>query len=80
MANDAGGDALTLIAQALDTTLNGPAPMPQTIGFVLLTYPFGSPGRTVISYVSNSDRDTVKLALRQLLARWDGQPEVVGHG
>ena len=60
------------IAKALDATLNGD--LPRKIGFVVLTFPFGdAPGRRV-NYVSNAERADIVTSLKEIVARFEGQP------
>lgn len=45
--------------------------LPPGWGFALLTFPMGE-GDGRMNYISNAERDTMRDAMRELLARWDG--------
>jgi len=61
------------LAAGLDETLNGPNwRNERKVGFVLLTFDFGN-SKNGVNYVGNGDRDEVRLALTELLARWEGR-------
>jgi hypothetical protein len=62
------------LAAVLDETLNGKSG-PKRVGFALLTYNFGEPlnGTGQVNYVGNGQRDDVRAALKELLARWEGR-------
>jgi hypothetical protein len=68
------------MARFLDTVLNGPAKgKERTMGFVLLVFPFeGRDGRC--NYISNgANRDDIVTMLKEQVARFEGQPEMVGR-
>lgn len=66
-------------AEALDRFFNGKAPRGERkIGFVLLTFPFGEVRDGRVNYVCNGDRQEVAIALRELLARWEGRYQEPG--
>ena len=62
------------LAKGLDEILNGKG-KPKRIGFALLTYNFGEKleGTGRINYVGNGQREDVLVALKELLARWEGR-------
>lgn len=67
------------LAEGLDQVLNGaPPPPPQTWnkrwGFVLLTAEFGKIEDGRVNYISNGEREDMVAMLRELLARFEGQP------
>ena len=64
----------------LDDVLNGAdARTPQAKnGLVLLVFPFGATGERV-NYISNCQRKDVLVALKEIVARFEGQPRVVGR-
>lgn len=69
---------LQSIAQAIDSTLNaGKSGTDRKVAFVLLTYNSGAPGQG--NYVSNADRKEMLVAMKEMLARMEGQAEQVGH-
>jgi len=57
------------LAKVLDDALN---PEERKVGFVLLTYNFED-GTGRVNYIGNGDRDDVRVALKELLARWEGR-------
>ena len=58
------------LARFLDKVLNGAAePKVRTVGFCLLVFHFGDPGRC--NYVSNTQRDDVIRLLREQLAKFE---------
>lgn len=63
------------LASGLDLILNGPAiGKERTVGFALLVYPFGDkPDKGNINYVGNGAREDVLIALKELVARWEGR-------
>lgn len=48
-------------------------------GFVLLVFPFGDAGSGRINYISNGDRANVVTALKEIVARFEGQAEMTGR-
>lgn len=72
---------MTAIAMAIDEVFNPGQKAPnKTVGFVLLTFPFGShDGRC--NFLSNgADRQDIVTLFKEMIARFEGQPEVKGHG
>jgi hypothetical protein len=68
------------IAQVLDKTFNGDAKgADRKTGFVLLVFPFGSAdGRA--NFISNgADRRDIVTLMKEMTARFEGQPEMEGH-
>ncbi len=76
------------LAAILDEAFNGKDAMPHAlhkedkrkVGFVLLTFPFGNTtGRC--NFISNgaNRRDLVNL-FREMIQRFEGQPEATGNG
>jgi hypothetical protein len=43
------------------------------IGIVILTFPFGDVKDGRVNYIGNGQRDEVRVALKELLARWEGR-------
>jgi len=71
---------MNAVAEALDITFNGRAGGPdREIGFVLMVFPYGENiGRC--NYISNgADRKDVVALMKEMIARFEGQPEVEGH-
>ena len=51
----------------------------RNVGFALLFFPLGEPNETNVNYVGNCERETMLVALKELVARWEGQPKVSGR-
>lgn|SRR4051812_21926604 len=68
------------ITQALDEVFNGGAKGDdRQVGFVLMTFPYGNvEGRC--NYMSNgADRKDVVTLMKEMIARFEGQPEMKGR-
>lgn len=68
------------LARGIDAILNGNQKGPdRAIGFVLLFFPFGDrDGRC--NFLSNgADRRDVVILMKEMIARFEGQPEVTGQ-
>jgi hypothetical protein len=73
-------DKMTAVVQALDQTFNGKVGGPgRKVGFVLMMFPFGDhSGRC--NYMSNgADRQDVVTLMKEMIARFEGQPEMTGR-
>ena len=70
-------EMLQAMAKVLDETLNGDK-RPRKNGFVLLVFPFDGPEGARTNYVSNANRDDIIVALKEIVARFEGQAEVKG--
>jgi hypothetical protein len=71
---------MNAIAEALDDVFNPGQKAPnKTVGFVLLTFQYGShEGRC--NFISNgADRKDIVTLFREMIARFEGQPESQGH-
>ena len=69
------------VAEALDEAFNGTSKHPhKEAGFVLLVFPYGShDGRC--NYISNgADRKDIVTLFKEMIARFEGQPEMTGRG
>lgn len=68
---------MNALAYSLDDIFNGDAE-PKKVAFVLLVTEFGEmAGR--VNYISNGDRKDVVTMLKEITARFEGQPEVKGN-
>jgi hypothetical protein len=67
-------DMMNVLAEVLDDTLNG-TERPKRVGFALLTYKFGEDlkGTGRVNYIGNGQRSDVLVALKEVLARWEGR-------
>jgi len=70
---------MNTLAMTLDELFNGEATGDdRETGFILMVFPFGNnEGRS--NYISNADRAGVVTMLKEQLARFEGQPEIVGR-
>jgi len=76
-------EAMNVAAVTLDSFFNGQdggkVTLPRKVGFVLLVFPFeGHKGRC--NFISNgaNRRDVVTL-MKEMIARFEGQPEIKGR-
>ena len=77
-------DQMNALARAIDELFNPETHSPKLhgkpdkreTGFFLAVYPFGDQGR--FNYISNCDRNDVVVLLKEMLARFEGQPEISG--
>lgn len=65
------------IAKVVDEVFNGQGP--KKVGFVLLIAPFDGPEGARTNFVSNSKREDVLVMLKEVVARFEGQPEIKGR-
>lgn len=72
---------MNAVAQALDVAFNGDKHgADRPTGFVLMVYPFGNVGTGRCNYISNgADRKDVVALMKEMIARFEGQPEMVGR-
>jgi hypothetical protein len=70
---------MVAVVQALDEWFNGKVGGPdREIGFVLMVYKFGAAGRC--NYASNGvDRRDIITLMKEMIARFEGQPEMTGR-
>jgi hypothetical protein len=71
-------EAMNAIAGAIDNALNGNA-CPKQVAFVLLVMPFDGPEDARTNYISNARREDVLVMLKEVTARFEGQPEQSGR-
>ena len=71
---------MNAVAHGLDKIFNGEehAKDPK-VGFVLLVFEFGEIFDGRVNYISNGHREDVVTAMKELIARFEGQPETQGH-
>ena len=70
-------DPMQTMAKAIDTALNG---RHRRFGFTLLIFPFEHEVGSHVNYVSNCDRKDMVAALKEIVAKFEGQGSQVGHG
>jgi len=66
------------LAKGLDDILNGNV-LPKKNGFVVLVFPFDQVEGARTNYVSNCDRRDIIAALKEVTARFEGQPHQTGR-
>jgi len=75
-------EKMQAVAAALDELFNGEAKgMHRPTGFVLMVYPFADfdKGDSRCNYISNgADRKDVVTLMKEMIARFEGQPEQQG--
>lgn len=74
-------EAMNAVARGLDKIFNGETTGPdRKTGFVLLVFPFGDEGKGRCNFISNgADRRDVVTLMKEMIARFEGQPEVSGR-
>jgi len=72
---------MNAVAQGLDEIFNGKVKGPaRETGFVLLVFPFGSTETGRCNFISNgADRRDIVTLMKEMIARFEGQPEVSGR-
>lgn len=71
-------DLMQSMASALDQVLNETG-KPKKNGFVLLVFPFDEPEGQRTNYVSNGQRQDIIVALKEIVSRFEGQPQQSGR-
>lgn len=71
-------ELMRAMAESLDEVLNG-ATGPKKNGFVLLVFPFNGPDGQRTNYISNGKREDIIVALKEIVARFEGQPRQSGR-
>jgi hypothetical protein len=74
-------EKMNALARGIDEIFNGDLKGPKReTGFVLLVFPFGEKeGRC--NYISNgADRGDIVTMFKEQIKRFEGQPEMTGHG
>jgi hypothetical protein len=66
------------VAASLDRFFNGDV-RPRQTGFVLLVFPFGHHDGQRCNYISNGSREDIVVMLKEMVARFEGQPEQAGQ-
>jgi hypothetical protein len=74
-------DQMNAIAHGLDEVFNGVAKgANRETGFVLLVFPFGDADGGRCNFISNgADRRDVVVLMKEMIARFEGQPEMSGR-
>jgi len=75
-------EQMNAVARGLDKVFNGEAVgSERETGFVLLVFPFGADAmRNRCNFISNgADRRDVVVLMKEMIRRFEGQPEVSGR-
>ena len=74
-------DQMIAVARGLDEIFNGDAKgADRKAGFVLLVFPFGDAAGARCNFISNgADRRDIVTLFREMIARFEGQPEQSGR-
>lgn len=74
-------NTMNAVAQGLDAIFNGETKgADRTTGFVLLVFPFGDAAGNRCNFISNgADRRDVVTLMKEMIARFEGQPEMSGR-
>jgi hypothetical protein len=75
-------DQMNAVAAVLDEVFNGNLKHPhKTTGFVLLVFPYGDDPKGRANFISNgADRRDIVLLFKEMIAKFEGQPDLQGHG
>ncbi|WPE19935.1 hypothetical protein [Shinella zoogloeoides] len=71
-------ELMRALAKTLDGILNPPGGR-KTIGFALFTFPIDGPEGARTNYASNCQRADMVIALKEVVARFEGQPHLPGR-
>jgi hypothetical protein len=73
---------MNALARVIDEAFNGDARgSDRKTGFVLLAFPFGHSEGARCNFISNgADRADIVTLFKEMIARFEGQPEVTGRG
>lgn len=83
-------DKMNVLASVIDEQFNGDRPEDEAgrkawikarkTGFVLLVFPFGEVSGGRCNFISNgADRRDVVVLMKEMIARFEGQPETKGR-
>lgn len=71
-------DQMKQVSQVIDLIFNDPDEKDKKTGFVLMVFPFGD-SRSRVNFMSNgADRSDVVALMKEVIARFEGQPEMSG--
>lgn len=73
-------EQMNAVARGLDVVFNGELTgSKRTVGFVLMVFPYGDTEGERCNYISNgADRRDVVTLMKEMIARFEGQPPVEG--
>ena len=74
-------EKMTAVMRAVDEFLNGDAKAPsKKVGIVIMMFPYGDAAKGRCNYMSNgADRRDVVTLMKEMIARFEGQPELEGR-
>lgn len=78
MSDPDTNEIMQQIARMTDAVLNG-STRPRQNGFVVLVFPVDAPEGARTNYVSNCNRSDIIVALKEVVARFEGQPHQTGR-
>ncbi|MDP2150046.1 MAG: hypothetical protein Q8K13_10440 [Parvibaculum sp.] len=72
-------EQMTAIMATLDEFMNTPGEK-RSVGIVVLTFPFGETPEGRCNFMSNgADRKDLVVLFKEMIARFEGQPEMKGR-
>lgn len=78
---DSYREQMNQLARKIDRYFNGNVRgVERQTGFVLLVFPFGETESGRCNFISNgADRRDIVALFKEMIARFEGQPEIEGH-
>lgn len=72
---------MNALVAAIDELFNGETKGDERkVGFVLLVFPFGNEDGQCCNFISNgADRNDIVALFKEMIARFEGQPEMKGN-
>ncbi len=73
-------ETMNNLAEAIDELFNGKnSSLNKEVGFALLVWKFGGEEGRRCNYIANTkDRAGIIAMMKEVIARWEGQPEISG--
>ena len=73
-------DKMIAIMETLDEFMNGQVGGPdREVGIIVLIFPYGDKDGSRLNYISNgADRSDITTMFKEMIARFEGQPETHG--
>lgn len=74
-------EQMNAVARGLDDVFNGTSQGDaRKVGFVLMVFPYGDAKSSRCNYISNgANRKDVVILMKEMIARFEGQPEISGQ-
>jgi hypothetical protein len=72
---------MNALAKGIDNALNGKdtPKADKKVGFFLGVFNFGDIDAARFNYISNANRDDIIVLLKEMRAKFEGQPDIEGH-